>query len=201
MNIYLYIKRHCLTHKYYFGKTVKDPLKYKGSGFYWLRHLKVHGPKVKTLWFRAFNDQAECTKFALDFSEKHDIVKSDKWLNLKPENGLDGTVPGTIFGPPSIEVRKKIAVKLKGLKKTDAHCQSLSNAHVNLPWSNLQRQKIIEAKLLSGKKSGPQTAEAREKVSLSKRGQAQKVLTCPYCKKSGGNTNMKRYHFSKCKEQ
>lgn len=197
MITYLYIKRHLVTHKYYFGKTIKDPLKYKGSGFYWLRHLKVHGQQVKTIWYRAFNDQTECTKFALAFSEKHNIVKSNKWLNLKPENGLDGTVPGTIFGPPSEEVRQKISAKLIGLKKTDEHRQSLSDAHTNLSWSDLQRQKITEAKLLSGK-SGPQSAEAREKVSIAKRGKQQKVLTCPNCNKTGGIANMKRYHFSKC---
>jgi hypothetical protein len=39
---FLYIKTHSVTGLKYFGKTTKDPFRYKGSGVYWVRHLKVH---------------------------------------------------------------------------------------------------------------------------------------------------------------
>jgi hypothetical protein len=88
---YLYIKQHTVTGKFYFGKTVSDPNKYNGSGKHWLRHLKVQGfEHVVNLWYEFFDEQEECTKFALEFSEKMDIVKSEQWLNLKPEDGQDG---------------------------------------------------------------------------------------------------------------
>jgi hypothetical protein len=89
---YLYIKQHALTGKCYFGKTISnDVVKYTGSGKYWLRHIKIHGKEhVVTLWYDIFTNKDECTKFALEFSEKLNIVKSDQWLNLINENGLDG---------------------------------------------------------------------------------------------------------------
>lgn len=89
---YLYIKQHTITGKLYFGKTVqKDPLKYKGGGKHWSAHVKKHGYEhIETLWYCLFHDKEECTKFALMFSEHQDIVKSKEWLNLKPENGIDG---------------------------------------------------------------------------------------------------------------
>ncbi len=89
---YLYIKQHAITGKCYFGKTTcKDPIKYLGSGLYWVPHIKKHGIEhVVTLWYELFINQEELTKFALEFSEKMGIVKSERWLNLKPENGLDG---------------------------------------------------------------------------------------------------------------
>lgn len=163
MKVYLYIKRHEVTRKLYFGKTTKDPMKYPGSGFYWLRHLRVHGPHVKTLWFRGFEDQVECTTFALKFSEKHHIVDSDRWLNLKPENGLDGTVSGTKFGPTSKEVRAKISARLMGHPKSDAHRKNISLSHTGKRWSVLQREKITEAKAASSVKPGPRTTDGRRR--------------------------------------
>ena len=109
---YLYIKRHKLTGKCYFGKTTKsDPINYSGSGKYWIRHLRVHGYNhVETLWYKLFTDQEELTRVALEFSRQQDIVNSDLWLNLREENGLDGSVEGTRF---SEESKKKISDSAK----------------------------------------------------------------------------------------
>ena len=89
---YLYIKQHEITGMKYFGKTTKsDPIKYKGSGKHWKRHIKKHGIQyVKTLWYKLFTDKDELMNFALNFSKQNDIVNSPLWLNLKEENGLDG---------------------------------------------------------------------------------------------------------------
>jgi hypothetical protein len=32
-----------------------------------------------------------------------------------------------------------------------------------------------------------------------RKGDKQKVIICPYCEKSGGISNMKRWHFENCK--
>lgn len=93
---YLYIKQHPITHKLYFGKTAsKDPLKYSGSGKYWLNHLKKYGNRnIITLWSELFIDSKEMEEFAIEFSKKMNIVESSQWLNLRPENGLDGAPLG-----------------------------------------------------------------------------------------------------------
>ena len=47
--IYLYIKTHNKTGLKYLGKTTKkDQHKYKGSGKYWLKHIRKHGYDVTT---------------------------------------------------------------------------------------------------------------------------------------------------------
>lgn len=48
MILSLYIKTHNITGLKYFGKTIKNPFKYKGSGKYWTRHLAIHGNDVTT---------------------------------------------------------------------------------------------------------------------------------------------------------
>ena len=94
MNIYqptwLYIKEHSVTGLRYFGKTIKNPYKYNGSGIRWSRHLKLHGTDIKTIWAKQFDSLEEVTEFALAFSELYDIVNSASWANLCPENGTDG---------------------------------------------------------------------------------------------------------------
>jgi hypothetical protein len=96
MKIYLYVKQHKTTKLKYFGVTSKkDPYIYIGSGTYWRRHLKVHGKEIDTLEVWEFTDPEECEKFALDFSEKNNIVESKEWANLRLENGRDGKPVGS----------------------------------------------------------------------------------------------------------
>lgn len=95
MKIYLYVKKHKTTGLKYFGKTTKkDPYSYLGSGKYWIRHLKKHGPDVETINVWSFEDSQKCEKFALNFSSDNKIVESKEWANLRPENGRDGQVTG-----------------------------------------------------------------------------------------------------------
>ena len=88
---YLYVKTHGLTGKKYFGKTVENPVTYRGSGIHWKRHVKAHGREhVTTEVLGLFTDATWCTLYALEFSRLNNIVLSDSWLNLKDENGIDG---------------------------------------------------------------------------------------------------------------
>jgi len=90
MVVYLYHKRHRKTGLNYFGKTTRDPYRYDGSGKYWKDHLRVHSRDIDTIQVWEFDNTDECSDFALSFSEKHQIVESKDWANLKPENGVDG---------------------------------------------------------------------------------------------------------------
>jgi hypothetical protein len=121
---FLYVKRHKKTGKMYFGKTTKsDPESYFGSGKYWSRHLKTHGFDVETVWYCLFTEYDECVKFALLFSEMHNIVLSKEWLNLKPENGLDGGYP--VMTP---EIRMKISLSRRGKSLSTETKQKLSDS-------------------------------------------------------------------------
>lgn len=91
MIIYLYVKQHSVTGLKYFGKTINNPYSYTGSGKYWLQHLKTHGYEaVETIQTWAFTDIEECSNFALDFSNKNNIVESSEWANLIPEDAKTG---------------------------------------------------------------------------------------------------------------
>jgi hypothetical protein len=92
--IYLYIKTHRVTGLKYFGKTVRDPLTYRGSGLLWRRHIAKHGNDVDTEIIGQFESQEECTEVALKFSLDNNIVESDQWANLRMENGSDGAPVG-----------------------------------------------------------------------------------------------------------
>lgn len=88
---YLYIKQHSITKKKYFGKTIRDPYTYKGSGKHWIRHYKKHGKEfIETLWVSELYTDTKISEDALKISQENNIVESTEWLNLIPENGLDG---------------------------------------------------------------------------------------------------------------
>lgn len=95
MIVYLYVKEHQITGLKYFGRTTcNDPLKYTGSGKYWKNHLNKHGYDVITTNLWKFNNLEECSTFAIQFSLDNNIVTSNEWANLIPENGLQGAISG-----------------------------------------------------------------------------------------------------------
>ena len=112
----LYIKQHSVTGLKYLGKSVKEDIeKYKGGGKRWNYHIRKHGrDHVKTIWVSDwFYQEEEIKEYALNLSHKLDVVESEEFANLKPENGLDGgTMPDHIL--------KQSAEKRKGRTK-DTH--------------------------------------------------------------------------------
>ena len=94
MAIHLYVKKCSHCELKYFGKTTKNPYSYKGSGKYWLRHLKSHNVKPETLEIYTFDNENEAKAFALMFSEYNCIVESKLWANIIIENAVDGAPTG-----------------------------------------------------------------------------------------------------------
>ncbi len=93
MTIYLYVKTHLDTGLKYLGKTEgkrQDPFRYKGSGKYWIRHIKQHGNNVWTNIVYQSNDSEEIKKMGLYLSNLWNVVESKEWANLKPESGDGG---------------------------------------------------------------------------------------------------------------
>lgn len=164
---YLYIKQHSVTGLKYFGKTTKpDPIKYLGSGKYWKSHIKKHGKEhVVTLWCQLFDTQELLTDFALLFSEHWDIVNSKVWANLILENGLDGTIPGTIFGPRSDETKAKISASHIGKIVSDETKAKLSEINTGKVLSTETKAKISASN--TGQK---RTEETKAKMSASRIG-------------------------------
>jgi hypothetical protein len=214
---YLYIKQHNATGLKYFGKTTlpyEKMIKYKGSGDRWLNHLNKHGIDIKTVWFKLFENEQECTEFALNFSIQQNIVESMEWANLIPENGLGGFPAGLLF--------------------KESHKTHLSEAKIGKTWEDIYG--IEGAKIKREQNSAPKgpmpdsqklnislakkgmyaphdwNAESRAKVSekltgikrsnetIQKMKQSAKIeKTCPHCGVTGSGPSMQRWHFKNCK--
>lgn len=123
---WLYLKQHNKTGLKYFGKTIKDPDTYYGSGLYWARHLEQHGYDISTIWKRLFTNKDELVKFALEFSSKNNIVESLEYANLKPEDGLMGGDTGL-----TEQGRKIISEHSKRRIHTDETKEKIRQARLN----------------------------------------------------------------------
>lgn len=151
---HLYIKTHNITGLKYFGKTVKDPFKYNGSGKYWTRHIKIYGNNISTQIVASFEEdqREEMTEFALFFSDFFDIVNSNEWANLKPENGLDGGRLGVdlsgknnpMYGKNHSE-ETKAKIKEKRALQIISHSEE-TKAKMRKPKSNTENYKKPKSK-------------------------------------------------------
>ena len=206
---FLYIKQHSITKKCYFGKTIKkDPVKYLGSGTYWLHHIKIHGREfVETLWYKLFTSEEELTRIATLFSEQQDIINSELWLNLIPENGLDG---GPVGYKQSPESRTKKSVQMIGKKNALGHKDTLETKAKKIGNKNARGHTFAPtyeycvkmSVIMMGNKRAlncKHTIEQCAKKSERQRGKSQPKIVCPHCNKQGGKGNMKRWHFDNCK--
>ena len=146
----MYVKQHKKTKLKYFGKTISDPCQYNGSGKYWLNHLKIHGKDIENLFLWKFTDQEECSRFALNFSAKNNIVESVEWANLIFEDGINHP-PNNKGKPISIETRKKISDKNKGKKRSEEFCKLISEIKI-------------------GSKVKPSSVEKKQHISIARIG-------------------------------
>jgi hypothetical protein len=192
----------------YFGKTTENnPTKYSGSGLYWKRHLKKHTPIIETIYSELFDDANLLNEFALFFSEYYDIEHSDRWANLKPENGRDGNPVGKNFRNGLPSPLKGRPSPLKGVKTGRITSGCFKEGRIN-SLENRQKSSICNKGNTYGTKNKGRIApnkgkspslESRQKMTESRTGLIYDKVTCPHCNKTGGSTGMGRWHFDHCK--
>ena len=145
MIIYLYEKQHKITGLKYFGKTIKDPYKYFGSGKYWMKHIKKYGSEhIATLNVWTFEDQEECTAFALKFSLDNNIVESNDWANLKAEDALTG---GGNFSESSKRLVGKASKEIWASYSKEERERRIQKSRKprTVPRSDVHRKKLSDA--------------------------------------------------------
>jgi len=201
MITYLYHKRHLKTGLNYFGKTKTDPYNYRGSGVYWNDHLRKHGYDVETVQVWEFDNLEECSRFALEFSKKHNIVESKEWANLCPENGFDGGDKFICMDPiKKANVDKKKSERQYNVWKTrDRAVQAIKTSEI---WARRDPEVISEIYHKISNTLLNKTPEQRAETLRKRRETEAKrpAIVCPHCGKvSKGVSNMKRYHLDKCK--
>lgn len=111
--------------------------------------------------------------------------KHSEETKLKIGNGNKGKIYTN-------ETKRKCGLKNVGKKLTEEHKKKISKGGKGLRKSEETKIKMSISAL--GK---PKSEETKLKISLSKK--SKEKITCPYCNKVGDISNMKRYHFNKCK--
>ena len=86
----LMIKKHNKTGLKYLCVTSKDDHElYRGSGYYWKRHLRTHGNNISTQILFETSSLEELKNEGIKYSAIYDVVESDEWANLIPETGYN----------------------------------------------------------------------------------------------------------------
>ena len=98
----------------------------------------------------------------------------------------------------SSEHRAKISAAQKGKTPSVETRKKLSENHVGMKGKkHSEESKKKMSKIQKGRIHSPET---KKKIGESKKGKLRERITCPYCNKTGGNNNMKRWHFDNCRE-
>lgn len=165
---FLYIKRHTITGKLYFGKTIKNPEKYHGSGKYWTNHIKKHGKEhIENVWYCYFTNAEMCIKTAIQFSIENDIVNSDLWANKAIEAGVDYFTDKTInCGKTPWNKGKKMTEEYG--EKVTAGKIGKSNGHLGMHRSE-ETKLNIKTSLINSYKETPMTEDTKHKISIGGR--------------------------------
>jgi hypothetical protein len=101
----------------------------------------------------------------------------------------------------SFETKEKISKSHFGKKYTNEINKKKGNKGEKNGMYNVHR--FGEEAPMYGKKH---SEDSKHKMSIAKKGKSsplknkkQEIVICPYCDKSGGKSNMMRWHFEKCK--
>ena len=223
MKYKLMIKTHNVTKLKYLCVTSKENYEmYKGSGYYWKRHLEIHGKDILTELLFETDNLEELTKRAIEYSSEFDVVESDEWANLIPESGYHVTEPEKQrngwfgwYSSLSCEEKEKrnknISKKVKErlLKIKDELPSILSERRKKLSTEKKeQRKKKIQEIYATGKHDDyfKRLSEERKGAGNPMYGvniwKDRKPVCCPHCRKTMKDSPAaRRWHFDYCKEK
>lgn len=177
--------------KYYIGIHSTDDLNdgYFGSGKRLWQSIKRHGKdrhKMAILEFAP--SRADVKKRELELVSP-ETIKDPLCMNLAQGGGA---------GPAkhSEATKNKMSVVRRGVPKSEDHKKAISAAHTGKVGHKLSAE--ARAKVSAALRLREVSADTRKKMSETQKGRPRSLLVCPYCGKSGGNSNMRRYHFENC---
>jgi hypothetical protein len=205
---YLYIKTHNISGLKYLGYTKNDPMKYKGSGVYWKRHIHQYGYDVTTEILFQSESIDDISKEGQKYSKMWNVVNDKSFANLCEEDGnkLFGNANINFRGhPQTVETRKKIS---------DNNGRGLLGKYGNTHPSYghkvpSQVFKNVNSMIDKNRRDGPwnkgkigvqsHSDDTKKRMSESASKKPKAIVTCPICGKSGGRPAMTRFHFDKCR--
>ncbi len=106
------LKTQSVTGLKYLCVTRRDNFaEYPGSGTYWVRHLDVHGYTFTTeVLYEAESRTVEFVAICKAYSAQWDIVLSDDFANLMPENGNSSWINTAAASAQAIENHRLAAI-------------------------------------------------------------------------------------------
>jgi hypothetical protein len=150
---------------------------------------------------RIFENKESARIWEHRFLAKVKASKNPKWLNQHNGAGDFINKGGLKF---SEEHKRKISEAHKGKPKpkTAKAMKGNTNSKGN-KFSEESRKKLSIARIGNKNRLGILHSDEIKKIisertSLALKGKPKNVVTCPHCGKSGGQGNMKRYHFINC---
>lgn len=179
----VYMTTNLINGKRYIGRDMYNKPEYLGSGKLLNKAIDKYGREN----FEKMILQECKTLDELKSAEEYWIRKYDAANDNMFYNILDGSTGGdTITNHPDKELIKDKIRKARS-KQVINHSEET-------------KKKIGDAQ--RGEKAfwygKSPSNEHREKISNSLKGRPKKIITCPYCNKSGGSSQMKRWHFDNC---
>lgn len=228
--MYLYVKTHKKTGLKYLGKTIStNPHKYPGSGTRWTRHIAKHGKDVTTQILLVTESESELKETGLFFSKLWDVVNSNEWANLKPENGDGGWSDSARISSSS--TRKFLsendeewkAVQAARISKSSKGRRASTETKEKLSKNNWARKDPVAQKIhareaalkshqvrhtngtfLHSEESKRKISESLKSKNLTGEkspifGRKREKIECPHCKLMTAKNVAVRFHFDKCK--
>ena len=101
------------------------------------------------------------------------------------------------------EVRQKMSESSRGSKNYNYGKSFSEETKKKMSESRLGKVDSEETKLKKSlaKLGVARSKETIQKISFAKKGIKQNKVVCPRCKKEGGVSNMRRYHFENCRDK
>lgn len=117
---------------------------------------------------------------------------------------------GRRFGKHSDDTKLKISMAVTAgvtEEKRQKHSDFMTGRTLTQEHKNKIREKSklrtnseeTRKKISISNKGKIMSEESKVKMSLVRKGKSQDLTTCPICEKTGGKSNMTRYHFNNCK--
>jgi group I intron endonuclease len=179
----VYITTNLINNKQYIGRDMYNDPMYLGSGKLLNKAIKKHGREN----FKKDILQ-ECTTLdELKIAEEYWIRYYNACTSKEFYNILDSSTGGdSLTNHPDLEIIKE--------KIRNARSKQVINH------SDETKKKISDAQ--KGNKAywyGKSLPDgSKSKISAALKGKTKKILECPHCKKTGGEPQMKRWHFDNC---
>jgi len=193
--------------KYYIGMHSTDNLEdgYFGSGTLLWHSIKKHGKEKHVMEVLEYLPSRAALRLREKELVNQDLLKDPLCLNLK--GGGDGGLlteeikekirKSAIGREHSPQTKMKMSETRKNVPKSDVHRMNISASHLGK--TGHKHTEETKKKLSDALLGRPVSEETRTKMSQTQKNKPRPVLTCPHCGKSGGNSNMVRYHFENCR--